>query len=254
MMNTLQGKVALITGASSGIGETTAIALAQEGAAVVLGARRSDEGERVAETIRATGGKAIFRQTDVTDDAQIAALVKTAEDEFGGLDIAFNNAGVEGALGPLVDADIGVYDHVFGTNVRGVWLSLRHEIPAMKRRGGGVIISTSSVFGSRGVAGFGTYAASKFAIEGLTKSVALEVASDNIRINLVAPGPIVTPMLERATGGNTDAFNGVVPMGRPGAPEEIASAVMFLASDGARYITGESLQISGGATAGIVTG
>lgn len=253
-MKTLERKVAVVTGANSGIGEATAIALAEAGAAVVLGARRIDKGEAVAERIRMAGGKAVFHQTDVTNDAQVAALIKAAEDEFGGLDIAFNNAGTDGTMGPLTDIDRGVYDQVMDTNVLGVWLSMRHEITAMRRRGGGVIINNSSVLGRRGVAGMSTYVASKHAVEGLSKSVALEVAGENIRINVVAPGPVVTPLLERATGGNTDGFNGIVPMGRPGTPDEIAPAVVFLASDGARYITGHSMPIGGGATAGFVTG
>jgi len=250
----LQGKVALVTGASSGIGEATAIALASSGAAVVLGARSIDKGERVAEKIRTAGGKAVFVQTDVTDDAQVAALVRTAEEEFGGLDIAFNNAGVEGPLGPLADVEVEAYDKVFDTNVRGVWLSLRHEIRALRKRGGGSIINNTSVLGLRGVANFSTYVASKHAVEGLSKSAAIETAGENIRINTVAPGPIVTPLLERATGGNTDGFNAIVPMGRAGKPEDIAHAVVFLASDDSSYVTGESLAVGGGSTAGFVTG
>lgn len=250
----LAGKVALVTGASSGIGAASAVALAEAGASVVLAARSLDKGESVAEKIRSVGGKAVFVQTDVTDDAQLARFVAAAESEFGGLDIAFNNAGTEGPLGPLADVDASTYDTVFDTNVRSIWNGMRHQIPALRKRGGGVIINNSSILGLRGVANFATYVASKFAVEGLTRSAAIELAGDNIRVNTVAPGPIVTPLLERATGGNTDGFNAIIPMKRAGKPEEIASGVVFLASDAASYITGHALPIGGGATAGFVTG
>jgi NAD(P)-dependent dehydrogenase (short-subunit alcohol dehydrogenase family) len=254
MTPNLKNKVALITGSSSGIGKATALAFAGAGASVVLGARRQAEGEAVAQQVRDSGGKAIFLKTDVTEQSQLQALVSLAESEFGGLDIAFNNAGTEGEPGMLTDIDDAAFDKTMNTNVRGVWNALRVQIPALRRRGGGSIINTSSVLGSRGVAGMSTYVASKFAIEGLTQSVALEVAKENIRINAIAPGPILTPMLESATGGDTDAFNAIVAMGRPGTTDEIAPAVLFLASDQASYITGHSLPIGGGAKAGFVIG
>jgi NAD(P)-dependent dehydrogenase (short-subunit alcohol dehydrogenase family) len=253
MTQPLKNKVAIVTGASSGIGENAAIALANAGAAVVLGARRQEKGEAVAQRIRDNGGTALFLKTDVTDSSQAQALVDLAVSEFGGLDIAFNNAGTDGQSGPITDLDESTFDTVINTNVRGVWNALRAQIPALRTRGGGSIINTSSVLGSRGVAGMSTYVASKFAVEGLTKSVALEVAKQNIRINAIAPGPILTPMLESATGGNTDGFNGIVAMGRPGTVDEISPAVVFLASDQASYITGHSLPIGGGSKAGFVT-
>ncbi len=250
----LANKVALITGASSGIGETSAFALANAGAALVLGARRQKEGEAVAQRIRDAGGRAVFLKTDVTDPAQIQALVDLAESEFGGLDIAFNNAGIDGQSGPITELDESTFDDVINTNLRGVWNALRAQIPALRRRGGGSIINTSSILGSRAVAGMSVYVASKFAVEGLTKSVALEVAKENIRVNAVAPGPIVTALLESATGGNIDAFNPIVAMSRPGTTSEIAPAVVFLASEQSSYITGHSLPIGGGSKAGFVTG
>jgi NAD(P)-dependent dehydrogenase (short-subunit alcohol dehydrogenase family) len=250
----LDGKVALVTGASSGIGKASAIALADAGASVVLAARSLDKGEAVAEQIRSAGARAVFVQTDVTRDDQLAALVAAAESEFGGLDIAFNNAGTEGTLGPLADADPALYDTVFDTNVRAIFNAIRHQIPALRRRGGGVIINTTSILGLRGVANFSTYVASKFAVEGYSRSLALELAPDNIRVNTVAPGPILTPMHERATNGNPDGFNALIPMRRAGRPEEVADAVLFLASDASRYITGHALPVGGGATAGFVTG
>jgi len=253
MTKVLENKVALITGANSGIGEAAAYALADAGAAVVLGARRQDKGQAVAQRIRDNGGRAVFLKTDVTDAAQVQALVDLAEQEFGGLDIAFNNAGTDGQSGSIVDVEDQAYNTIFDTNVKGVWNALRAQIPALQRRGGGSIINTSSVLGTRGVAGMSTYVASKFAVEGLTKSVALEVAKDNIRVNAVAPGPIITPLLENATGGNTDGFNAIVPQGRPGTTEEVAPSVVFLASEQSSYITGHSLTVGGGATAGFVT-
>jgi NAD(P)-dependent dehydrogenase (short-subunit alcohol dehydrogenase family) len=250
----LEGKVALVSGANSGIGEAAAVALAEAGAAVVLGARREEKGEEVAQRIRDQGGRAVFLKTDVSIPAQNQALVDLAVSEFGGLDIAFNNAGTDGAPGPIADEDETNFDRVINTNVKGVWSAIRAQIPAMRSRGGGSIINTSSILGSRGVANFATYSASKFAVEGLTKSVALEVAKENIRVNAVAPGPIRTPMLEHASGGNTEVFNGIVAIGRPGTVDEIAPAVVFLASEQASYITGHSLPIGGGANAGFVTG
>ena len=254
MSGILEGKVALITGASSGIGEASAIALANEGASVVLGARRTQQGQSVADRINKNGGKAVFLKTDVVDPAQIQALVDLAISKFGGLDIAFNNAGTEGTPGPITESTQENYDQIFDTNVKGVWNALRAQIPAMRQRGGGSIINTSSILGSRGVAGFSAYVASKFAVEGLTKSIALEVAKENIRVNAIAPGPIQTDMLHRATGGNPDGFNAIIAMGRPGTTGEITPAVIFLASNDSSYITGHSLPIGGGAKAGFVTG
>jgi NAD(P)-dependent dehydrogenase (short-subunit alcohol dehydrogenase family) len=254
MTQNFTNKVALVTGASSGIGEATAIAFANAGASVVLGARRQDEGEAVAQRIRDNGGKAVFLKTDVTQADQVQALVDLAVSEFGGLDIAFNNAGTEGTPGPITDSTEANFDNIIDVNVKGVWNSIRAQLPVLRARGGGSIINTSSILGSRGVAGFSAYVASKFAVEGLTKSLALEVAKENIRVNAIAPGPIVTELLNRATGGNTDGFNAIVAMGRPGTTDEITPAVLFLASDESSYITGHALPIGGGAKAGFVTG
>ena len=243
----LDQKVALITGASSGIGEATAITLAEAGAAVVLGARREDKLADLAQRITAAGGRAAYLKTDVTDINQTRALVELAVSEFGGLDIAFNNAGIEGSgLVPLNEDQEENFDQIFDINVKGVWNSLKAEIPALVERGGGSIINNSSIVGRKGFAGFSAYTASKFAVEGLTRSVAGELAPSGIRVNTVAPGPINTDMPKRVTGGNTDAFVQMVPMARLGDPQEIADTVLFLASDASTFITGQSIAVDGG--------
>ena len=215
MSKILENKVAVITGASSGIGKATALAFARAGAQLVLGARRQAEGEAVAEEIRRSGGDARFVTTDVADPEQVEALVQTAVDGYGKLDIAFNNAGIEGdRLAPLVEDSAENIHGIFKVNVMGVWHSMRAELEHLGR--GGTIINTSSVAGKRGFGAFSAYAASKFAVEGLTRSVAQELAPSGIRVNTVAPGPIDTAMLDRASGGDPSGFVGVVPMGRAG--------------------------------------
>lgn len=241
----LDGKVALITGASSGIGEAAAYAFAEAGASLVLGARRTSELESIARKIKDRGGRAEYLRTDVTSRADLDALVKLAVDSFGGLDIAFNNAGVEGTLGPIVEDTDANFDLVFDVNVKGVWNSIRAELPEIVKRKG-VIINTSSVAAHKGFANFSTYVASKHAVEGITKSIAREAAESGVRVLSVAPGPIGTDMLDRATGGDHSVFTDGVPFGRVGTVEEVARTVVFLASDAASYITGQSIQVDGG--------
>ena len=248
-MKTLENKVALVTGASSGIGRESAIALADAGASVVIGNRRVAEGEDTAAHIRERGGRAVFIKTDVTSQSDVDAIVQKAIDEFGRLDIAFNNAGVEGALGPIVEETEENFDFVFDINVKGLWRCLRAEAQVMAAAGGGVILNNSSVAGRGGYAGFSTYVASKHAVEGLSKSIAVEMADAGVRVNCIAPGPIQTDMIDRVTGGDPEMLYDMVPMRRFGTAEDVAALVVFLASDAAGYITGESYAVDGGASA-----
>ncbi len=246
---TLDGKVVVVTGGTSGIGRAAALALADAGASVVIGGRRTAEGEAVAGEIRSAGGEALFRKTDVTETAQTQALIQSAVDAFGGVDIAFNNAGTEGrGLVPLVEESEDNLRHVMEVNFFAVWNAMKAEIPVMSQRGGGSIINTSSVAGHRGFGTFSSYVASKFAVEGLTRSVAQEVTGLGIRVNSVAPGPIATALLDRATGGDPSGFTQMVPMQRLGTPEEVAHLVTFLASDASSYVTGQALKVDGGMT------
>jgi NAD(P)-dependent dehydrogenase (short-subunit alcohol dehydrogenase family) len=243
---TFSGKVALVTGGTSGIGKTTAIEFARAGAKVVLTGRREKEGAQVVSEIKKLGGDAAFVRTDVAKDADVKGMVDFAVDKFGRLDVAFNNAGVEwkGSLDQATEAE---YRRIFDINVWGVLNSMRHEIPAMLKNGGGAIVNTSSAAGHVGLPEVSVYIASKHAVEGLTKAVALEFARRNIRINAVAPGVIATEMFDRFAGDELrDQITSITPVGRVGAAEEIAAAVLYLASDAAKFTTGTSLVVDGG--------
>jgi len=246
MNNTFSGKVALVTGGTSGIGKATAIEFARAGAKVVLTGRREKEGAQVVAEIKKLGGDAAFVRADVAKDADVKAMVDFTVDKYGRLDIAFNNAGVEWK-GPLDQATEAEYRRIFDINVWGVLNSMRHEIPVMLKNGGGAIVNTSSAAGHVGLPQVSVYIASKHAVEGLTKSVALEFAKQNIRINAVAPGVIATEMFDRFAGDDAtrDQITSIVPVGRFGASEEIAAAVLYLCSDAAKYTVGTSLVVDG---------
>jgi NAD(P)-dependent dehydrogenase (short-subunit alcohol dehydrogenase family) len=248
-MKTLQDKVVLITGATSGIGRVTALEFAKAGAKVVAAGRREAEGAALVAELKSLGAPALFVRTDVAVEADVQALVEKTVAAFGRLDVAFNNAGVEHMV-PLVEDTAEAFRRVFDINVLGVLLSLKHEIPAMLRSGGGAIINTSSIAGHIGFAGAGVYAATKHAVEGLTKSAVLEHAQQGIRVNAVAPGAIVTDMIQRFAGGpesdTAKYLASLHPVGRMGRAEEVAAAVLFLAGPQASFITGHSLVVDGG--------
>src|SRR5919197_827301 len=244
--NGFSGKVALVTGGTSGIGKATAVAFARAGAKVVLSGRREKEGASVVNEIKKLGGDAAFVRTDIAKDADVKAMVDFTVEKFGRLDLAFNNAGVEWK-GPLHQAAEAEYRRVFDINVWGVLNSMRHEIPAMLKNGSGAIVNNSSVAGHVGMGEVSIYIASKHAVEGLTKSVALEFARQNIRVNAVAPGVIATDMFDRFAGKELgDQITSMIPVGRRGVSEEIAAAVLYLCSDDAKFTTGTSLVVDGG--------
>jgi NAD(P)-dependent dehydrogenase (short-subunit alcohol dehydrogenase family) len=248
-MGRLSGKVALVTGAGSGIGRAAAVLFAREGARVVIGNRDERAGAETVELIRAKGGEATFLRTDIAKPGDAQRLVDLAVSRYGGLHVAFNNASTEGNPGPLIEARDGDFDVAFDTNVRGTWLALRAEVPALVKSGGGAIVNNTSVIAFKGFAGATLYGATKGAVEAMTRSLAVELVSAKVRVNNLAPGPTATPMADRFTGGNTDALAKMVPMGRVGTPEEQAEAALFLASDAASFITGQTLVVDGGFTA-----
>ncbi|HEY8446257.1 MAG TPA: SDR family oxidoreductase [Thermomicrobiales bacterium] len=248
----MQGKVAVVTGAASGIGRATALAFAKEGARVVVSDVDAEGGEATVRMIRECGGEAIFVRADVSRTAEVRELIATAVGTFGRLDYAFNNAGIEGESAPTADATEENWDRVIDINLKGVWLCMKHELPAMLESGGGAIVNCASVAGLVGFPGIGPYVASKHGIVGLTKTAALEYATAGIRINAVCPGVIQTPMIDRFTGGAKEAAEEMVamePVGRFGTPEEIAAAVVWLCSDAASFVTGVALPVDGGLVA-----
>ena len=251
--DSLKNKVALITGGTSGIGEAAAFQLARAGAKVVVAGRRENEGQAVVKAIENAGGQALFVKTDVSREADVKALVDKTVAKFGRLDFAFNNAGVEGTAGVTTDKQTEEnYRHTFDINVLGLLLTMKHEIPAILKNGG-AIVNTSSVVGQIGMPGFGVYTASKHAVNGLTRSAALEYAKQGVRVNAVAFGTIQTPMVDRMVGeaktNNTqrDWLAGLHPVGRLGTVEEAAQAVIALLEN--PFITGAVLSVDGGWTA-----
>jgi NAD(P)-dependent dehydrogenase (short-subunit alcohol dehydrogenase family) len=251
-MTSLNGKTAIVTGASRGIGAATARALAAAGASVALAARDADALERLATEITTAGGRALAVPTDIGEPAAIERLVARTVDEFGGLDIAFNNAAGGGhPPTPLTDVAVEDFDSALAINLRGTFLCMKHEIPAMLDSGGGAIVNMASTAGLEAVGGLAAYVSSKHGIVGLTKVAALEYAARRVRVNVVAPGPILTEQLVRAGEAAQQGAAQAVPMQRVGEPEEVASTVVWLCGDGASFITGAVLPIDGGKMAGM---
>lgn len=249
MEKIFSSKVALVTGGSSGIGRAACIAFAQRGATVVVADVVEDKEAVTMNAVKAAGSNALFVQCDVSKADQVKRLIDTIVQQFGRLDFAFNNAGIEGHMANVQDCEEENWDKTIDINLKGAWLCLKYEIPQMLKQGGGAIVNCSSVAGLMGFATLPAYVASKHGMVGLTKSAALENAQSSIRINAVCPGVIKTPMMERVTHGERAAeeqYEKAEPMGRFGRPEEVAEAVMWLCSDAASFVTGIAMPVDGG--------
>lgn len=245
------GWVVLVTGGLSGIGRAAAIAFAKQGCIVVVAGRRQEAGVLLFKELRAIGSDAEFIKADVRREDDVRELIDATVARFGRLDVAVNNAGTEGGPGPVTEQTPESYAAVFDTNVLGVLLCMKHELRVMQAQGFGNVVNVSSTMGSRGAANASLYAASKHAVEGLTKSGALEASAFGVRVNAIAPGPIETAMLDRFTGSGERkaAMLGGIPLRRAGTPEELADAILFIASEKASFITGQIIGVNGGRTA-----
>jgi NAD(P)-dependent dehydrogenase (short-subunit alcohol dehydrogenase family) len=248
MTGRLNGKVALITGGSAGMGRASARLFAREGAKVIVADVAVDGGEETVQMIKDAGGEAIFVKADTSKATEVEALIRKALETYGQLDCAHNNAGIEGIVTATADYPEEVWDRVIAINLKGIWLCMKYEIPQMLQQGKGAIVNTSSVFGTNGAAYYSAYSASKHGVAGLTKTSALEYAQSGIRINAVCPGVIHTPMIDRTIGGNPEIEAQLVatePIGRMGEPEEVAEAVVWLCSDAASFVTGHLMAVDG---------
>jgi NAD(P)-dependent dehydrogenase (short-subunit alcohol dehydrogenase family) len=254
-MKKLEGKVAVITGSASGIGRKTAIRMAAEGAHVVGGDLNPDGGAETVELCAQAGTEGAFLKTDVTVEADIAALVALAVDRFGGVDILFNNAGSGGAVGPIEDTPLADWDRTQNVLLRSAFIGMKHAVPHLKRRGGGSIISTSSVAGLAGFPGLHAYCAAKAGVINLTRSAAIELGEHRIRVNCICPGDILTPMRSSGLGPEEMARELAThqPIARAGEADDIAGAVLYFASDDAQWVTGTVLTVDGGQTCGVWT-
>jgi NAD(P)-dependent dehydrogenase (short-subunit alcohol dehydrogenase family) len=242
-------RVAIITGGSSGIGRATAIALAKVGVKVTVAARRATEGEETVQLVKEAGSEGMFVKTDVTKEDDVRSLVEETVKVYGRLDYAFNNAGIEETMTPFVEQTSDTFDQIMNVNVKGVWLSMKYEIPEMIRRGGGAIVNNSSIAGVMGFPQMPIYIASKHAVLGLTKSAALEYAKSRIRINAVAPGGVETDMAKRVVDHDhqfLETLTSMHPIGRIADPEEIANVVVWLLSNKASFVLGHTLLVDGG--------
>jgi NAD(P)-dependent dehydrogenase (short-subunit alcohol dehydrogenase family) len=249
----LEGKVGLVTGGTSGIGRETAVQFAKAGAKVVVAGRREVEGKETIELVRAAGGDVLFVKADISKAAEVEALVQKTVEKFGRLDVAFNNAGIEGVWVPLIKQTEEDWDRTIDINLKGVWLCLKYEILQMlKQGGGGAIVNMGSIGGLVGFSGAAAYSASKHGVMGLTKAAALENARSRIRINAVCPGAVETPLADRVFGapGVHKYVVSCHPIGRFGKPAEIAEAVVWMCSERASFMTGQSLVLDGGFLAG----
>jgi NAD(P)-dependent dehydrogenase (short-subunit alcohol dehydrogenase family) len=257
-MSRLEGKVAVITGSASGMGKAAAILFAREGAQVVLADLNVTGGEEAAQLASAAGRRCVFQRTDVSVEDEVQALIGRAQSEFGRLDITFNNAGIGGAVGSLELIEVEDWDRTQAVCLRGVFLGMKHSIAPMRAAGGGAIISTASIAGIDGYPNLHAYCAAKAGVLNLTRSASIEFAADKIRINAIAPGGVSTPIVYGGLGGNKAAADEWLVKAQPlpmaGQPEDIAEAALFLASDAARFITGHTLVVDGGATAGAIAG
>jgi NAD(P)-dependent dehydrogenase (short-subunit alcohol dehydrogenase family) len=240
------GKVAFVTGAASGIGRATAVAFATEGAQVAILDLTENALSETADAVRNAGAQVLVLACDVSKPDQVEAAIGRVIETFGSLDIAFNNAGVENKAAPVAEIDLAEWDRILDINLRGTFVCMKHELAQMVRQGSGVIVNTSSGAGVRGVAGGASYAASKHAIIGLTKSAALDYAKQNIRVNAILPGNIETPMMDRFTSGDIQKAIDLEPVGRLGKPEEIADAVLWMSADLGGFVTGAAISVDGG--------